>query len=279
MKLPCFFLFALALSIPQGQGQLFPKTTTRQTTDLPEQPTGLSSIFEGSSAIHQPKPRAGNSKVYDSLTQFLSASTLKERMPLMAKSKRSLKELENSPLANSFPKILSVTFTNRIDNTQIQRSEYFYSIEFEKAAAKKKGAPTHLYVQVSDLNEHDQPLVHTDAFIDLFTRNRLKKFASKPSEKLLTLHAIVESFRYCFDTNIPDHKNTGFLKIRSHPEGASIFNAHFKLNSELARKIMKPTGLPWATPGFATITVGWDTSVPDKPFIKLLKINGFSWDH
>jgi hypothetical protein len=47
----------------------------------------------------------------------------------------------------------------------------------------------------------------------------------------------------------------------------------------LAAQISSPGGLPWGFSDICTVTVQWNTEAPEKPFVELVRIDGFgTWN-
>lgn len=68
------------------------------------------------------------------------------------------------------------------------------------------------------------------------------------------------------------------LKLRTHPRRYPSLIAYFGRVSPLVDEISAPDALPWGESGICTVTVRWNTEVPDRPFVELIRIDGFTWN-
>ncbi|NIP95381.1 MAG: hypothetical protein GWO24_18825 [Akkermansiaceae bacterium] len=54
--------------------------------------------------------------------------------------------------------------------------------------------------------------------------------------------------------------------------------AYFGNRSLIADYISQPNALPWGSSGVCTVTVRWNTDTPGRPFVELVRIDGFTWN-
>ena len=233
-----------------------------------------------------PKPRIGAAKdtepakskvvkptATEVLERFLSATTLAERRPYISKSRLSDEELADSTLAGPLPEVVNSRSLHYMINYTERHAEHFFEVSFQRIPGDR---PSPILVQVNDWGEGDFK-VHTDAFLDLF-EGRLASFAAKPQAGPRTFHVVADAYKHCFDEYIPDWNRKSFLKMRNHPRMSPRLIAYFNRNSQLAEEISQPDALPWGESGICTVTVQWNIDVPERPFVELVKVVGFTWE-
>ena len=207
------------------------------------------------------------------LEKFLEAKTLEERLPFITKSKRSDGELAESCLAKPFPEVINRRSVHYMENRSDRHKEHFFEVFFQMDPAER-AVP--ILVQLNDWGD-GEIRVHPDAFIDLFD-DRLGAYGEHPVKESATFHVVADAYKHCFDEIIPDWDKKSFLKLRTHPRMAPRLIAYFNRRSELAKEISQPDALPWGESGICTVTVRWNTDLPDRPFVELVKMEGFTWN-
>ena len=207
------------------------------------------------------------------LEKFLNAQTLKERLPILTKSKLNAKALATSCLANPLPEVINFRSIHYMENRSDRHKEHFFEVFFQIDPAER-AVP--ILIQLSDWGDNSIR-IHSDAFMDLFD-DRLGNYAKKPVKETATFHVVADAYKHCFDEIIPEWDKKSFLKLRTHPRMAPRLVAYFNRNSDLAKEISQPDALPWGDSGICTVTVRWNTDIPERPFVELVKIDGFTWD-
>ena len=213
------------------------------------------------------------SKSGEALTRFLSASTLAERRPYMTESRRSEAELARSPLARKLPPVIRQRLLNHITDNSDKHDERFFEVSFDRDSAI---TPVPILVQVTE-EDDDTMKVHTDAFIDLYN-DEMARFGAVPIKGEHTFHAIVDAYKRCYEDNIPDSAQKSYIKLRQHEQVTPRLQAYFGKTSAIATRISQPNGLPWGRSGISTVTVKWNTDHPGRPYIELVRIDGFTWN-
>jgi len=191
----------------------------------------------------------------------------------MTKSRLNADQLAHSSLAVPFPEIINRRSIHYMENRSERLKEHFYEVFFQMAPNQQ---PTSILVQLNDWGD-GKVLVHTDAFLDLFDDN-LAKFADAPVAGPRTFHVVADAYKHCFDDIIPGWEKKSVLKLRTHQRSAPCLVAYFNRNSAISDEISQPNALPWGESGICTVTVEWNTEVPERPFVELRRIDGFTWN-
>ena len=207
------------------------------------------------------------------LEKFLSASTLEERRPFLTKSRRSDKVLASSPLAQPLPEVVHRRIIHYMEDASEKHTEHFFEVSFLRSPDV---TPVPILVQLNEWGD-GQIRVHTDAFLDLFD-DELSVFARAPVAGERTFHVVGDAYKHCFDESIPEAGKKSFIKLRAHPRITPRLKAYFASDSSMAQQISRPNALPWGFSGVCTVTVKWNTSTPNKPFVELLRVDGFTWN-
>ena len=213
------------------------------------------------------------SKSGEALTRFLSARTLAERRPYMTGSRRSEAGLARSPLAGELPPVIRQRLLNHIKDNSDKHDERFFEVSFNRDSAI---TPVPILVQVTEGDEGTMK-VHTDAFIDLYN-DEIARFGAVPIKGEHTFHAIVDAYKRCYEDNIPGSAQKSYIKLRQHEQVTPRLQAYFGKTSAIATQISQPDGLPWGRSGICTVTVKWNTDHPGRPYVELVRVDGFTWD-
>lgn len=207
------------------------------------------------------------------LEKFLQAGSLEAREPYLSTSRLSSEELADSSLGGPLPEVVNRRSIHYMENRSERHKEHFFEVFFQMADNER---PVPILVQLNDWGD-GKIQVHTDAFLDLFDDN-LGKFSEAPVEGLRTFHVVADAYKHCFDDIIPGWEKKSVLKLRTHPRMAPHLVAYFNRNSALADEISQPNALPWGETGICTVTVEWNTDTPERPFVELRRIDGFTWN-
>ena len=224
-------------------------------------------------------PSAGSQNPsYDQLVAFFKAPDLASRQPFLTKSELPAALLQDSVLAKPLPFPLNtrLVFNNEEEDKDLVA---YYSVQIDREAAEGEIPETlPLIVQLRRDKKTDPFRVHTDAFLALYGDD-LAQYGEKPSTEPRLVRAIIEAQRANSNENIPRHKEMAYIKVKRHPAAAKeFFRAYFKLNSSMAETISKPHAPGWAIPTPATIRIRWNQDNPEKPYIELTHIKGFTWE-
>ena len=206
------------------------------------------------------------------LTRFLAAKTLAERRPYMTASLRSEAELVRSALNKPLPPVIRQRIVHHIKDNSDKHSERFFEVSFDR---DPEVTPVPILVQLNEWGD-GRIKVHADAFLDLFN-DEMAQFGAVPVKGERTFHAIADAYKRCFDDVIPDAANKSFIKLRQHEQITPRLKAYFPTNSAITQKIAQPTGLPWGRSGICTVTVRWNIATKGRPFVELVRIDGFTW--
>jgi hypothetical protein len=207
------------------------------------------------------------------LEDFLNATTFEERKKFLSPSTRSDAELSASSLSKPLPEVLHSRLLHYMVNEAERHTEHFFEVSFQKIPGER---PYPILIQINDWGDGNCQ-VHTDAFLDLFD-DALSQFSTKPVAGTKTFHVTADAYKHCFDEIIPDWDHKSFLKLRNHPRMPPRLIAYFNRKSPLADKISSPGALPWGESGICTVSVSWNTTDPERPFVELLDVIGFTWE-
>jgi hypothetical protein len=205
------------------------------------------------------------------LEKFLSARSLQERLPYLAKSQRSDTVLAGSALARPFPEVVHRRALHYVKDASDKHAEHFFEVSFLKSPDQ---IPAPILVQLNEWGD-GQIRVHTDAFLDLYN-DEISTFGRAPVEGERVFHVVGDAYKSCFDERIPDPEEKAFIKLRAHPRITPRLKAYFSNSGSLADQISNSEGLRWGSSGICTVTVKWNSDLPDQPYVELVRINGFS---
>jgi hypothetical protein len=252
-----------------------PRDTKKSSRDVASPPDSSSLPAESTSpAKSARRPQSNQPPTPEGvLAGFLAAKNLAERQAFMTLSKRSPGDLAQSSLAGPLPPVLTKRVLPYLEDRTLQHGGRFFEITFE-SSSEKTSAPILIQLIAS---AHGETRVHADAFIDLF-EDSLAEFGKAPVEGTRTFHVVADAYKHCFDDSIPDFSRKAFIKLRTHPRISPRLKAYFDKESPLVEIVSRPDGLPWGASGICTLTLKWNTDSPDRPFVELTKVEGFTWN-
>ena len=68
------------------------------------------------------------------------------------------------------------------------------------------------------------------------------------------------------------------LVIKSHPRGATMFDAYLNKNSSLMEHVATRKDFPYTVPRFCVLSFRWNTTDPNHPYIELNVIVSQGWE-
>lgn len=225
-----------------------------------------------SGGLIQPKS-SSPSKPDGVLRKFLAATSLAERRAYMTPSRRSETELATGPLSKALPEVVRQYSNHYMKHSSGKHTEYFFEVSFNHTPDE---TPVPIMVQLNEWGD-GKIKIHTDAFLDLYN-DEMAIFGLKPVPGERTFHVIADAYKRSYDDGIPEPDNKSFLKLRQHQNITPRLKAYFASKSPLADQISQPNALPWGRSGVCTVTVKWNTDTPNKPYVELVRINGFTWN-
>ena len=226
---------------------------------------------------NKPSPASAALKV---LEDFLNATTLAERLPLM-EGRTPQAELEASCLAKPLPERLQLQPSMQVANTIESNNtiENFTNYVFKVTFAKSKGAKESFDLLVRQRG-NQVPKVVTDPFLDLFG-GRLREFAAHPGDgKQGTFQVLVSAFNTCNDNTVPNYEKKLTLKLIGEPTGKEIVTAYAGKASVIGDMLNNDqSGLSWGRPKACTIILNWNTrDNPARPYIEASTIKALNWN-
>ena len=209
------------------------------------------------------------------LRQFLSAKTFEERLPFMTKSRRSPEELRSSALAGPLPRVIISRPETSFPPPSGHVMDSYHSVAFDMPSEERKSRI--ITLRLVSYAEDEPPRVQTDVFLDLYDGNT-GKFAEKPVEGLLTVHAIVKVSSFCFVDGIPDPASKATVSLFQNVTAASniIAKAFIRAESDIFKKLR---GLISGDSHAAvSLTLEWNTTEdPTKPYLEIVRLNALNW--
>lgn len=242
----------------------------------PPKSPGEAAAAPPASAEEKSPPTAG-SRAYRTLTSFLEATTLDERLPLMSKSRLSREQLEASCLAGRLGTVKSKRLAEMVPRDSDGMIQYLYFVSFED---KEEPQQRHrIVVQLVERPGVHPPRVHADAFIEHYE----KKFGSyglRPVGGVATFHCIAEVRTSDLAKNIPEamKKDTVRFAIKTNPHGTAMFDAFLNKNSPLMDRVGPRKEFPYAESRFCILSFRWNTENPDMPYVELNDIVASGWE-
>ena len=206
-----------------------------------------------------------NSEEEHALTAYFSIRTIPSVMVF-----REQVLLFNEPGAMDETAIAQLL--NYIKDKSDKHNERFFEVSFDRGSAI---TPIPILVQVTEQDD-GRMQVHTDAFLDLYN-DEMALFGAVPIKGERTFHTIADAYKRCFEDNIPGSANKSYIKLRQHEQVTPRLQAYFEKSSEIATQLSQPNGLPWGRSGICTVTVKWNTDHPGRPYVELIRIDGFTW--
>ncbi len=207
------------------------------------------------------------------LHQFLAASSLEERLPLL-ETRTVETELEGSCLAGGLPKVAEITLTAVETKPLEQVTDYYHAVNFDLGGGQKD--PQTILVRVRG---SAGPKVVVDPFLDLFG-GRLAAYAESPTEKPRTFHVIAWPLASCFESTVPEPRKKLTLKLLSQEGSGETALAYCGRQSRIAAMLEDGNqSLAYGKSKPCTITLRWNTEEnPGMPFLEAVAVNSPDWN-
>lgn len=248
-------------------------------SDSPPIPSTADTTPAGTNEDSNPSspPKAGF-LANQNLKLFLDATTLDERMALMSKSKHSRETLMASCLAGPLKPVKSIRMVEMVPRMEDNMTQYLYFVSFEDPDEDQQRH--RIVMQVVERPGIHPPRIHGDAFIEHYEK-KFTRYAKHPNNEVTTFHCIAEARTADLARDIPKELKANMVRlvIKSHPSGASIFDAYLNKNSPLMEKIGSRKDFPYTEPRFCVLSFRWNTTDPNHPYIELNDIISQGWEH
>lgn len=231
----------------------------------------------GPTTTQKKSPPTAGSRAYRVLTQFLEATSLDERLPLMSKSQLTREELMKSCLAGPLNAIKSKRLSEMVQSPEGDMIQYLYYVSFED---KEEHQQRHrIVVQLVERPDVHPPRVHADAFIEHYEK-KFRKYGQTPSKEVTTFHCIAEVRTSDLAKNVPDalKKDTVRMVIKTHPHGSALFDAFVNKNSPLMDRIGPNKEFPYVEPRFCILSFRWNMEDKNRPYVELNDIVAAGWE-
>jgi hypothetical protein len=208
------------------------------------------------------------------LEQFLSATTLDERLPMM-ETRADPAEFATTSLAGALPPRLKIETDIHVPNRVENFIDLYYNVDFQSDSGKPN-----LQTVVVRLRGSQEPKVLADPILDLFD-GRLAAFAAAPVEDVATFHAIISADAFCWDANVPGSDKKLTLKLFSRGNSQEIARAYLgkvspigiMLDSDASSELSYGQAKP------ATVSLRWNqTEDPARPYLEAVAIKAFHWN-
>lgn len=205
------------------------------------------------------------------LEAFLAAPTLEERLPLI-ETRTPREELAASCLAKPLPERVMIEPTMAQTDDMEKLTDCYYRVIFKSEEQRPRG-----YIMLVR-KRGDRPYqVVVDPFLDLFG-GRFAAFASKPTPDPKTFQLIVNAGQFCF-ADIPDPDKKITLRILSDDLGKELFSIYCSKISKIGEMLEdSQSGFGWGRPQSCTITVTWNTTDKNHPYLEASALRSLAWN-
>lgn len=208
------------------------------------------------------------------LEQFLSATTLEERLPML-ETRADSATLASTSLAGALPARLKIETDIHVPNRAENFVDLYYNVDFQSESGKPN-----LQTVVVRLRGDQPPKVLADPFLDLFD-GRLAAFAATPVADGGTFHAIVSADAFCWDANVPGSDKKLTLKLFSRGNSQEITRAYLGKLSPIGTMLDSDASseLSYGQAKPATVSLRWNlTEDPKRPYLEAVAITAFHWN-
>lgn len=230
------------------------------------------------STVHPPpSPSDGvihpDEKAYAVLRKFLTARTLRDRLPLL-ETRSTESELAKSCLTSSLPTTSAVSLAARENHPAEQLDDWFYHVDIAIVGA----APFPATILVRKRGGFD-PKVVVDPFLDSFG-GRLAAFSAEPSTKAEWFQIHVHPVASCNDGNVPNNGNKLTLKLLAHENGREISRAYAGRLSRIGLMLEEKTReLRYDSARACTVVLRWNSEDdPAKPYLEAIDLKSPDWN-
>jgi hypothetical protein len=206
----------------------------------------------------------------ENLDSFLSAKTLKERLPYILENQRSASALKGSSLAKPFMPVKSVRLLETLSGPENNMVLHRYMLKFEDPTQRGKRLNI-IALLVERIGKHP-PLIQAKAFLEHYDKS-LSQYAQKPKPEAATYHCIAEASNYDANNALPEDIKSSLVRltIKSHPYYPAQFDAYLSKNSPLMSHVGSGKSFPYTTSKYAVLSFKWNTTSA-KPYIELVDI-------
>ena len=212
----------------------------------------------------------------ENLDIFISAKSLKQRLPFILKGQRSSPAFQNSSLAKPFLPIKSVRLLESNSGVENNMVEHRYMLKFEDPTQ-----PGHrlnmIALLVERIGKHP-PLIQAEAFLEHYDK-ALSQYAQRRKPDTATFHCIAEANTSDFADELPDGVRASMIRftIKNHPYYPAKFDAYLSKSSPLMSHIGSGKSFPYTSSKYAVLSFRWNTT-SEKPYIELVDIvNSSGW--
>jgi len=207
------------------------------------------------------------------LKQFLTATTLEERFPLI-ETRTSGDELASSVLARPLPETSRIEIDSQENSAAEQMVDFYYQVDF--VASDRSINPQVILVRIRGPGE---PKVVVDPFLDLFG-GRLANFIKAPRDQLAEFQVIVYALASCNENSVPNRDEKLTLKLLPQDHASEIGRAYFSKHSRVHELLEDGTYLlSYGKAKACTVLLGWNvTEDASKPYLEVRSISDLDWD-
>lgn len=211
------------------------------------------------------------------LEQFLSAQTLKDRLPFLLREQASSADVQNSCLQRPFKPVKSHRLIETRAGMEKDVVEYLYMVSFEDTTQNRDRLNIVLLL-VERTGTHP-PLINAKAFIEHYEKG-LANYARQPHKENATFHCIAEANIADDASALPDEMKKSMVRfsIKSHPYYPAHFDAYLPKDSPLMSHVGTGNAFPYTSSRYCVLSFRWNTSIPGHPYIELSGIvNPSGW--
>jgi len=207
------------------------------------------------------------------LEEFLAATTLEERLPLM-ETRMEQEELAVTCLAGPLPNILRLVPELRKTNPTENMVDFFYTVELDH-----DDPATRLLTMLVRARGDQRPKVVAEPFLDTFG-GRLAAYASTPTDKGGIFRVVVYAVASCTDPAVPNREKKLTLKLLASDTHREIARAYFGRQSSISEMLENNAyELSYGIAKACTVLLRWnDEDDPQRPFLEALAIRDLSWN-
>ena len=148
-----------------------PSDPGKQPTDPDTKPATEPNTEPAPTITREQSPPAAGSPAYQILVQFLEATTLEERLPLIAKAELTDQQLKNSCLAGPLAPVKHKRLATMVPTDSNGMTQYFYYVTFEDKEETRQRYQ--MVVQLVERTGVHPPHVHATAFIEHYEKKFL----------------------------------------------------------------------------------------------------------
>lgn len=216
--------------------------------------------------------RYRDAKPADLLREFLTASSLRERWPMIA-TLRQPRELMTTCLAGHLPAATAIALEFEDPQADLGYTDYCFAVHF-------KGADPHQSLQSIWVRQREGqgPKVMADPFVDL-QGGGLPAFIAAPVAGERRFQILVAAFAGCSDPEVPDAAGKMTLKLLASSQGEALGRAYFAKAGPIGRLLEGDDfQLSYGNPTACQVRLRWNhEESPGKPYLEAVAIERFGW--